>query len=212
MTIKQLMKDNRLYVSDGNIKVKCTIWCLPAIKTCKKCLKCHKYCFALKSEIQYPDCRPCRERNLKASKRSTFIDVMADIVRRKKSSYFRIHESGDFYSAEYALAWYEIIERNPDTTFYAYTKRWGKHKKGEWIFSAKMLAERPKNLVLIASVDDIQTRIPAGPPKGFDKVAIVMEKGNSTCPAQKDESTLCIRHCKRCASKRCSKVIVFDKH
>lgn len=34
----------------------------------------------------------------------------------------RIHDSGDFYSDEYLLAWMEIADRTPDVLFYAYTK------------------------------------------------------------------------------------------
>jgi hypothetical protein len=34
----------------------------------------------------------------------------------------RIHDSGDFFSDEYTIAWMEIAEQVPDVLFYAYTK------------------------------------------------------------------------------------------
>jgi len=34
----------------------------------------------------------------------------------------RIHDSGDFFSDEYLLAWIDIARRTPDVLFYAYTK------------------------------------------------------------------------------------------
>ena len=34
----------------------------------------------------------------------------------------RIHDSGDFFSEEYLLAWIDIARRTPDVLFYAYTK------------------------------------------------------------------------------------------
>lgn len=36
--------------------------------------------------------------------------------------YFRIHDSGDFFSLEYFTAWVELAKRHPETIFYAYTK------------------------------------------------------------------------------------------
>lgn len=36
--------------------------------------------------------------------------------------YFRIHDSGDFFSFEYFAAWCDMIRRHPETRFGAYTK------------------------------------------------------------------------------------------
>ncbi len=36
--------------------------------------------------------------------------------------WIRIHDSGDFFSDEYLLAWLDICRTRPDTNFYAYTK------------------------------------------------------------------------------------------
>lgn len=42
--------------------------------------------------------------------------------RKKAPQYFRIHDSGDFFSFKYFCAWAEMIARHPETIFYAYTK------------------------------------------------------------------------------------------
>ena len=36
----------------------------------------------------------------------------------------RIHTGGEFYSAEYAAKWLEVIRRRPKVRFYAYTRAW----------------------------------------------------------------------------------------
>lgn len=48
------------------------------------------------------------------------LEAGQNIVRRWNT--FRIHDSGDFDSPEYADQWRKIVESNPDTSFYAYTK------------------------------------------------------------------------------------------
>jgi hypothetical protein len=39
---------------------------------------------------------------------------------------FRIHVSGDFYSAGYVRKWQKIVSARKDVTFYAYTRSWRK--------------------------------------------------------------------------------------
>lgn len=52
--------------------------------------------------------------------------VEKEIYRpRKKPAFFRIHDSGDFFSFPYFVAWLEMIERHPETRFGAYTKEAG---------------------------------------------------------------------------------------
>jgi hypothetical protein len=44
-------------------------------------------------------------------------------IKHNKRLVIRIHDSGDFYSMEYIRKWLEIIHRNADVQFYAYTKQ-----------------------------------------------------------------------------------------
>ncbi|WP_433264806.1 GP88 family protein [Actinosynnema sp. CS-041913] len=41
---------------------------------------------------------------------------------RHDNGWVRIHDSGDFFSDEYLLAWLRIIRQRPNVTFYCYTK------------------------------------------------------------------------------------------
>lgn len=43
---------------------------------------------------------------------------------RDGQKYFRIHDSGDFFSARYLAAWVEVALANPDVTFWAPSRIW----------------------------------------------------------------------------------------
>jgi hypothetical protein len=70
---------------------------------------------------------------------------MADIIRASlpKQSIVRIHVSGDFFSADYFLAWLDIARETPHKRFYAYTK-----SVHLWVQYRDLV---PENLVLTAS-------------------------------------------------------------
>jgi hypothetical protein len=56
-------------------------------------------------------------------KKEAFIARMiADIGKVRNLRAFRVHDSGDFYSREYALDWFRIMAALPHVQFYAYTK------------------------------------------------------------------------------------------
>ena len=59
-------------------------------------------------------------------------------------SFFRIHDSGDFFSPEYARAWFEICKRLPDVMFWAPTRMWLVKKSASTVFSQGI----PSNLAL----------------------------------------------------------------
>jgi hypothetical protein len=83
---------------------------------------CSKFCYAKQAELQYPYVLPCRKKNLEDSKKKTFeIEMMASIFKRKRK-YFRIHESGDFYSQAYLNKWITICKALPQVKFLTFTK------------------------------------------------------------------------------------------
>jgi hypothetical protein len=63
---------------------------------------------------------------------------------RYRGRHVRIHDSGDFFSDDYLLAWLRIIRASPWATFYAYTKEVSRFKRlvepespanFQWIYS-----------------------------------------------------------------------------
>ena len=108
----------------------------------------HAYDGAAKAELRAPVCGTCSAdcpgcyakkctrfdnvymaylRNTISAKRDargTVAEVETQLFggRKHAPQYFRIHDSGDFFSLEYFTAWAELAKRHPETRFYAYTK------------------------------------------------------------------------------------------
>jgi len=127
------LKIDDITVSLGNGKLdkSILIFNLPAVTTCPNCDDCKDNCYAYKCEKRYPSVRPCRERNYKATlNNSGFIIKMLELITVGVNKYgvtaIRVHESGDFYSQEYANNWNYIAGKiqisRPDVVFFAYTK------------------------------------------------------------------------------------------
>lgn len=155
-------EDYTITISNGNLKlqpngnVKYIIFNLLAVVTCPfRTAACERSCYARKAERNYPDCTPCRERNLDATKTAGFVPNMIELIEEtiKRPSYkngkkivVRIHESGDFYSQVYFNKWLKIAEHfqdNKKLVFVAYTK------------SVNFIpASRPDNMVIRYSVWD----------------------------------------------------------
>lgn len=104
-------------------------------------------CFAASLEAAFPSVRVSVDRNYNLLKAAKTVEEMADLIHMSLPGVFyeniRIHADGDFYSANYFLAWCEVARRNPERIFYAYTK--------SLPFWVKYRAILPKNLVLTAS-------------------------------------------------------------
>ena len=145
-------------LSDGNKKLvpnattAYAIWNLPAQDTCPfATLDCIKFCYAKKAERAYPTCLPARQRNYEASLRDDFVFRMVlTLLERRKGCrkarlIVRIHESGDFYNADYVGKWLRIMEncKGEDIVFIAYTKSFP-------FFDG---VELPENFSLRASLD-----------------------------------------------------------
>lgn len=60
------------------------------------------------------------------------------------AKFFRIHDSGDFFSERYYLAWREVAKRNPDVSFWAPTRIWAQGERATWIADACP----PENLIV----------------------------------------------------------------
>ena len=109
-------------LGNGKVSSDILIFNLPAVSTCPNCEGCKSSCYAMKAERIYPSVRESRKANLMASHCRTFVARMVELIVRSKASTVRIHESGDFYSQEYADKWTQIIAALPHVKFYGYSK------------------------------------------------------------------------------------------
>ena len=138
---------------------------LPSGITCPGAtIECKKICYAKKAEKNYPAVLPFRKRNLKESKKSTFVNDILNEIRIKKIKMIRISESGDFYNQEYLDRWKEIWTNCPDVKFLAFTKSF--HLD---------FGELPDNVSLYCSIDSTTTKIPL---EKLPKALTVMKREN----------------------------------
>ena len=174
-------------VSQGNMKMRDTlIFNLPAQRTCPGSTEmCRSKCYAMKAERMYPTVRPCREENLAASKDdSAFVEGINAIIERHfkgQPGFFRIHESGDFYSQEYLHAWFDIANMNTNIKFLAFTKSHMLDFKG-----------CPSNLKIVYSCWEDTTEVMEGVPQSHaGNVKARKDHSRLECPGKCEECRAC---------------------
>jgi len=200
------VKRNNITMSKGNLKFapEILIWSIPAIKTCPNCADCAASCYARKAEKVYPQVLPCRERNYQATQDLEQFkrDMVALIKRTQKTSKkhtpsaVRIHESGDFYSKEYAEAWAAIARECPELTFYGHTKA-----------PENLPEDIPENMNIVESI------LPNGEVNFGSKEKVLRmskEYGAAICPYGKAKKAFkCGTDCKACMRRS---RVVFIEH
>jgi hypothetical protein len=94
---------------------------------------CEAVCYAGKLEKVFPSMRALLEHNWQHLKDASYpamvwlLNTMirefsAECDKRNADKAFRIHWDGDFFSRTYASAWAAVVRRNPDVTFWVYTR------------------------------------------------------------------------------------------
>ncbi|MEU6573587.1 hypothetical protein [Streptomyces sp. NPDC046805] len=111
-------------------------WTLPAwagrfpdgttYNTCPSAGICRDVCYARFGTYTWPTVKAKHHANLRfvLEDLSGWEEAMiTELGRRKfRGIWVRIHDSGDFFSDAYLLAWLRIMRARPATNFYAYTK------------------------------------------------------------------------------------------
>lgn len=124
--LKDEQPDYRL--SDGNSKLKkdgIVSFNLIPILHCPSAGACKAFCYATVGQQAFKSGVLRRARAFLATQQYDFVPKMVQEVRRaiaRGTQAVRIHDSGDFYSYDYMLSWFEIARANPSVRFYAYTK------------------------------------------------------------------------------------------
>ncbi len=195
------MKKVSVYIARNNKKVKARIFSLPRAVTCPGRTKaCIEFCYAQCAEALRPPVLPCRKRNLKASKGASFVEVMVNEIKRMRSKYFRIHESGDFYNQAYLDKWTEIVRQSPHMKFFAFTR-------SHMLDFSEIL--KLKNIKIRYSMDITTKKVMKELPKAvadYNK-----PDGFFSCPGTaKDEGVKCMVECKMCVNS--NRDIHFHMH
>lgn len=112
-------------------------WTLPAYKsqdgtiTCPNASKCIQGCYARQGAYIWSNTKQAHQNKLNLAKHRNFSAIMIHTLNAKlkrakdKTVYIRIHDSGDFFSLDYTLSWFNIMnhfKNYKNIKFYAYTK------------------------------------------------------------------------------------------
>lgn len=122
------LNNNNLHISEGNNKLgNIENFNLPPVLACcpEACKTCAKDCYALRYYKRWPNVKNAYNDNLATVKTDLkgFINFMIDYFNDINAPrLFRVHAAGDFFSVDYAKAWFEIIKASPNTRFLIYTK------------------------------------------------------------------------------------------
>lgn len=137
------------WMSSGNSQLarEVGVWNLPSYYTCLgRTELCTRQCYDRHSKLKHANWRMIyRSRfcNLELSKDKNFARFLSAVIQRRRWPYVRIHSGGDFYSQAYVGKWFDIIRRNPEVKFLAYTRA----------FMKLGFEDKPENLTLWGSVD-----------------------------------------------------------
>nr|WP_323747574.1 hypothetical protein [Catenulispora rubra] len=140
-------------------------WSIPAlaarlpdgrtIRTCPSAGVCAQACYARSGSYTFPSVKNAHLRNLAFAVQDPdgWEQAMKDelTARRFDGAAVRIHDSGDFFSADYARSWLRIIRSAPNTRFYAYTKEVRLHDQ-------LLQPECPPNAAWVLSLGGTQDR------------------------------------------------------
>ncbi len=155
---KRLITQNRAMKSIGVWN-----WTLPAwagrfpdgrtYNTCPSAGICSSVCYARHGTYSWPQVLAKHQANLRfvlddlTSWEHTMVTELG--AARLRRAWVRIHDSGDFFSDAYTLAWLRVARAHPDVTFYAYTKEVSR-------FRALVEPAPPENLLWVYSYGGTQ--------------------------------------------------------
>jgi len=120
-----LTQNSKIKKTGKHFNVRLYNFSIPAYKsksgmvTCPMADACIKFCYAQKG--MYKMASKWMELKLKATLKNDFVEAMNKDIKDKKAEYIRVHDSGDYYSKQYLLKWFQIAQDNPDVKFYSYT-------------------------------------------------------------------------------------------
>lgn len=134
-------------------------WGIPAyraangFKTCPNAAACAKGCYATMGAYIFSNVAKVFESRLTLALSNEFVDTIDAEIKRRKVERLRIHDSGDFFDWGYLDKWLEIMKKNPNTEFYAYTKMismFRRYSDGGMI---------PKNFIIIYSYGGTEDKL-----------------------------------------------------
>lgn len=195
----------KLAISTGNSKLGLGVWNfsipsgLPHICV-GATLACLKHCYAQRGHFLHDATQRKYQHNYELSLLPSFSQVIRKEIVLVNASVFRIHTSGEFYSADYIDKWIKIARDCPQVVFFAYTRSWA--AKDLSLLSALTCFARLPNVKLWFSFD---AKMGTPPRVEGVRIAYMLEPGGELPPSGAD---LIFRVNRRTVQKRVNGVLV----
>jgi hypothetical protein len=154
-------------------------------------------CYALKGCYVFKNVQAAQYKRLKAIDDPRWVQAMAAQILRRKSKWFRWHDSGDIQSLDHLKKIFSVCLLTPDVNHWMPTRETG-------ILKQIKLEEVPANLIIRASA----TKVDGPPPSSWPWTSTVVTEGK-TCPAAEQDNK-CLS-CRACWDKSISN-IAYGKH
>jgi hypothetical protein len=81
-------------------------------------------CYALKGRYNFPNVQAALYRRLNSLQQKLWAEVMAELITRKRQTYFRWHDSGDIQSIEHLAGIVKVCEMTPDVRHWLPTREY----------------------------------------------------------------------------------------
>ena len=147
-------------------------WTLPAFvvklsngkhfNVCPSAGVCATVCYARNGTFNFPSVKQAHVEKLEMvlNDLEGWTETMSTEVghKRYQGKWVRIHDSGDFFSDEYLLAWLRIARENPGVKFYCYTKEVERFRRIVENIEGKYDGAKPENFHYLYSYGGKQDR------------------------------------------------------
>ncbi len=142
-----------------------------------------------RKRYRFSGVRHAQERRLRwtlsALAAGSFIPILVDLIGCTSERYFRLHDSGDFFSTAYVRAWREIALALPAVLFWAPTRSWAVQGRCRSDDDPLLASIRDLALLPNVTVRPSALRIDGAPPevRGLSAgTTVTVDHARATCP------------------------------
>jgi len=118
---------------------------------------CRAVCYVHGRTADRPNARSRLKLNYAIAQRLDFVELLTGVIINSGVRTFKIHWSGDFFSADYIDAWTTVVGLLPEVRFWCYTRAWFRANWREALLRLNDLRNMQVNL----STDRSMLEIPA---------------------------------------------------
>lgn len=154
-------------------------------------------CYAQQGRYRFSVVRNAQQARLALLKRdpTTFFTLMLDFIQAERLTWFRVHDSGDFYSLSYIHLWTLAVASCPETRFWFPTRGW---VYPNWLPSLRILHSLSNACVRPSAIhfDDEPPPI-----DGLGHATVSMNQtlpGIYDCPKARNHTTCGTERCRTC--------------